>query len=214
MTSAEIVAGIDVGGPRKGFHGVALIGGNYLGKFASQDAATMADWCRNTVSATAVGIDAPCRWSATGRMRPAERELARELVSCFATPSREAAQTNPFYNWMRNGAALFAEIEKYYPLLGAQAPAHGERVCFETFPQAIACALAGERVSARQKGTIRRELLAQAGVATAALTNIDTVDAALCALAAHYFLLNRYRRFGDAATGFIVAPALAELLRA
>jgi hypothetical protein len=32
------VVGIDVGGPRKGFHAVALRDGGYLDKFASPDA--------------------------------------------------------------------------------------------------------------------------------------------------------------------------------
>ena len=65
---------------------------------------------------------------------------------------------------------------------------------------------AGEWVSAKHKGKVRRELLVKANVAIDALTNIDTVDAALCALAAHYVLLGRYRMFGDAQTGFIVVP--------
>jgi len=201
-----------VGGPKKGFHGVALSHGQYLAKFATPDAGQMAEWCRE-IGASAIGIDAPCRWSATGRARPAERALAKELISCFATPSKEAAQSNPFYAWMNNGAALFGKIEQHYALFDGQPLRQGSKVCFETFPQAIACVLAGERVSAKNKGKVRRELLVKANVAIDALTNIDTVDAALCALAAHYVLLGRYRMFGDAQTGFIVVPSIAEMER-
>jgi predicted RNase H-like nuclease len=106
---------------------------------------------------------------------------------------------------MLNGAKLFAALEKSHKLLDDETVA-GQPVCFETFPQAVACALAGERVSAKQKGTVRRGLLVRAGVATEALTNIDRVDAALCALAAHRFLQGRYRKFGDARSGYIVTP--------
>ena len=205
--AVRIAAGIDVGGPKKGFHGVALRDGAYWRKFATQDAAEMAAWCEQEVGAQAVGVDAPCRWSETGRMRPCERALARELISCFATPSMEAAQSNPFYAWMKNGAALFRYLEQDYALFDGQPLRKGARVCFETFPQAIACVLAGARVSAKEKSTVRRALLIQAGVAVEALRNIDTVDAALCALSAHHVLLGHYRAFGEAQSGLIVVPA-------
>ncbi|HSO83698.1 hypothetical protein, partial [Thiocapsa sp.] len=42
---ATIVVGIDVGGPRKGFHAVALREGSYLDKFASREALDVAAWC-------------------------------------------------------------------------------------------------------------------------------------------------------------------------
>ena len=201
----QIAVGIDVGGPKKGFHGVALSHGQYLTKFAKPDVGQMVAWCKE-IGASAIGIDAHCRWSTTGRARPAERALATELISCFATPSKEAAQSNPFYAWMKNGAELFGKIKQHYPLFDGQPLRQGSKVCFETFPQAIACVLAGERVSAKHKGKVRRGLLVKANVAIDALTNIDTVDAALRALPAHYVLLGSYRMFGDAQTGFIVVP--------
>jgi predicted nuclease with RNAse H fold len=75
----SIVAGVDVGGARKGFHAVALRDGVYLDKFAARDAVAVADWCR-TVGARVIGVDAPCRWSLTGRARPAERALMAEGI--------------------------------------------------------------------------------------------------------------------------------------
>jgi predicted nuclease with RNAse H fold len=203
-----IVAGVDVGGQKKGFHGVALRDGQYWCKFATHQAADMADWCKNTVRASAIGIDAPCRWSTTGRARPAERALAKDGISCFATPTLEAAQSNPFYGWMKNGAELFRLVEIDFPLFDGEPVRNRKPVCFESFPQAVACALAGQAVPAKQKAKRRRELLDRAGVDVAALSNIDTVDAALCALAASYFLANRYKKYGEPASGFIVVPDL------
>lgn len=203
-----IVVGIDVGGPKKGFHAVALRDGSYWAKHASADAASLVGWCRQ-IGAQAIGVDAPCRWSLTGRARPAERALAVEGIHAFATPSREAAEGRDFYRWMMNGAELFRLLEVHYRLFDGQLSGH-DAVCFETFPQAVACALAGKLVSAKRKATLRRELLRNSGVDTAPLTNIDTVDAALCAFTAHSLLVGNFKTYGDALAGFIVVPSWAE----
>ncbi|MHB1291862.1 MAG: DUF429 domain-containing protein [Sulfuricella sp.] len=205
LGESRIVIGIDVGGPKKGFHAVALNAGRYWEKFATPDAASMVEWCRQ-IGARAVGVDAPCRWSLTGRARPAERALAAEGIHCFATPSRAAEQSRDFYRWMVNGAELFRLLEAHFPLFDGGNATSGP-VCFETFPQAVACALAGKLVSAKRKGAVRRELLRGAGIDTAPLTNIDTVDAALCALAAHSLFAGSYKTYGDATEGLIVVPA-------
>src|SRR5882724_9437903 len=110
MSTPRVVVGIDVGGPTKGFHAVALRDGGYLAKFAALDTQTIARWCQE-IGALVIGIDAPCRWSLTGRARPAERDLAAEGIYTFATPNREAAEDRAFYRWMLNGAALFRVIE-------------------------------------------------------------------------------------------------------
>jgi len=41
---------------------------------------------------------------------------------------------------------------------------------------------------------------------TEPLTNIDSVDAALCALTAHHFLAGSFKTYGDPETGLIVVP--------
>jgi hypothetical protein len=89
---------------------------------------------------------------------------------------------------------------------GCAAP-NGSRICFETFPQAVACALAGSTVSAKGKATIRRGLLHAAGIDVGPLKNVDSVDAALCALTAHHFLAGSIKTYGDPETGLIVVPA-------
>ncbi len=61
---------------------------------------------------------------------------------------------------------------------------------------------------ARKKSVRRRELLRNAGISD--LTNVDTVDATLCALTAHYILGGNVKTYGDDVEEFIVIPAIME----
>ncbi len=200
----SIVVGVDVGGPKKGFHAVALQDGHYHEQFSTLLPTEIAAWCRR-LTAAAVGIDAPCRWSLTGRARPCERALAAEGLHTFATPSQAKGAVNPFYRWMVNGADLYRCLAPDYHLYNGQRSVSG-RVCVETFPHAVACALAGKTLSAKQKRADRSRLLQAAGIATDALTNLDWIDAALCALAAHHLATGTFKTYGDAAEGLIVVP--------
>lgn len=206
--TSTVVAGVDVGGAKKGYHAVALCGGRNLDLYSSASASSIVAWCQE-VGAQVIGIDAPCRWSVTGRSRPAERALMAKKVWCFSTPTRERAENHPKKNfhWMLAGAELFARLEVTHRLFDGSAVATTERVCFETFPQAVACALAGKVVSAKQKRTIRRELLRQTGLDTSRFTNIDLIDAALCAVTAHRFVLGAIEWVGDAESGVIAVPS-------
>jgi hypothetical protein len=106
---------------------------------------------------------------------------------------------------MLNGARLFNELSSGFPLFsGAAGPRHP--ICFETFPHAIACSLAGKIVRAKHKRDIRRALLEQNGIDTKQLTNIDWIDAALCALTAHGLLTGAVNTYGDVREGFIIVP--------
>lgn len=107
---------------------------------------------------------------------------------------------------MLAGAELFRRLEMTYPLFTGTRGQADEQVCFETFPHAIECALAGKKISAKNKRTVRRELLERAGINTKTLMNIDTIDAALCALTAHYFTAGAFDKYGDATEGIIVVP--------
>jgi predicted nuclease with RNAse H fold len=102
----SIVVGVDVGGPKKGFHAVALQDGQYREQLSTCIAQEAVAWCRR-LKASVVGIDAPCRWSLTGRARPCERALAVEGLQTFATPSQAKGATHPFYRWMVKGAELY-----------------------------------------------------------------------------------------------------------
>ena len=201
--TASVVIGIDVGGTSKGFHAVALQARDIVGRLQTCDPRAVLEWCRQ-YSPAAIGIDAPCRWASAGSGRAAERALALKQIRAFATPSHELARATPFYRWMLNGAALYEALESAFPLFYG-APSRTS-ICFETFPHAVACALAGEIVPAKQKSIRRRALLDDIGVNTAKLSNIDYIDAALCAVAARYLSAGRFRTYGEPASGLIVVP--------
>ena len=205
LSTRSTIVGVDVGGLKKGFHAVALREGQFLQKLATCDPAAVLTWCR-ALKASVIGIDAPCKWSLTGRARPCERELSGSGLSSFSTPSMAIGRVHPFYGWMLNGAELFRLLGPHYRLFDGRSTALSP-VCFETFPHAVACVLAGRTLSAKQKRCDRRRLLSRAGIATDSLTNIDEVDAALCALTAHHFLAGTFKAYGDNAEGYIVVPS-------
>lgn len=203
----SIVIGIDVGSVARGCHAVALKGTRYLKKLNTSDTRVLAEWCKDS-GAIAIGIDAPCHWSSTGRARPAERELMQEKIWCFSTPSIDSAQNHPknHFGWMRCGALLYEHLfSAGYSLYCGNHPTN-QPVCFETFPHAIACALRGEIVSAKRKRQVRPALLRENAIEIEALTNIDWIDAGLCALVAHRLLSDSVKTYGDVQEGFIVVP--------
>ncbi|MGE5524529.1 MAG: DUF429 domain-containing protein [Rhodospirillaceae bacterium] len=205
-----VVAGVDVGGVRKGFHAVALGGGQVIATFAHAAPAAIVDWCLQ-LGAQAVAVDAPCRWSATGRSRAAERELRSEGIQAFATPTLAVATAKPFYRWMVNGAELYLQLARHYVLFDGGE--HERRICLETYPQAVACALATRLLRAKHKRTHRRAVLSDAAVGIVRLTNIDLVDAALCAVAAAYVRAGYYRAYGDGGEGRIFVPGRRNVTR-
>jgi predicted nuclease with RNAse H fold len=204
--SATVVAGVDVGGQMKGFHAVALRARTIVGRSFSCDPTDIATWCKE-IGAAVVAVDAPISWSQTGRARSAERALMQQKIWCFSTPTEKAALEHPtnYFGWMLQGAKLYRALDESL----ARFDGSNERarpIYFETFPHAIACALNGAPVSARNKRKVRSALLAKAAVCCDSLTNIDFVDAALCALAAEHFAHHRYTHYGDAGEGYIVVP--------
>ena len=208
MSKSIVSAGIDVGGQKKGFHAIAMRDHAILGKTSSCDPTEIATWCKES-GAAVVGVDAPISWSKTGRARSAERTLMQQGIWCFSTPTEKAAKAHPtnHFGWMLQGTKLYRALDKSF----ARFDGTNERarpICFETFPHAIACALSGAPVPAKNKYKIRRALLAKAGISCDPLTNIDFVDAALCAFTAHYFARSQYVQYGDTDEGCIVVPRL------
>ena len=127
-------------------------------------------------------------------------------IWCFSTPTRQRAIEHPkdHYGWMLRGEALFQGLKPTHPV---RLPASGQRGCFETFPHAIAWHLTGGKAVASRKRSQRRALLAAAEVDLAELTNIDLVDAALCALAAHHVATGgACQTYGEPDTGLIIVP--------
>jgi predicted nuclease with RNAse H fold len=211
MRSGHTVAGIDVGGTKKGFHLVIMRGHVIVHVSSSTDAVQLHRQCMD-FDVTAVGIDAPSQWAVEGAGRAAERELARERISCFSTPTeaRATANTSGFYEWMFNGARVYQAFVSSHPVLKSR-EYEGTRACFETFPHAITCAyLARDVVSAKLKLMQRRKLLEDLGIDMSRLTSIDYLDAALCAHTAHLLIEGKTRAYGDAQGGLIFVPDRAE----
>lgn len=208
LDSSVPVAGIDIGGSRKGCHLVILRGREVVCSINSQDPEHLASQC-NDFAVEVIGIDSPCCWGSPEQGRCAERALARERIFCFATPTRERAQANRsgFYGWMFNGERVYQTLAVTHPLLSEERYLGG-KVCFETFPHAITCAMLGTNVaSAKYKRLQRRALLEDVGIDTRPLTSIDALDAALCALTAEYLRLGWTKAYGDAESGHIFVPA-------
>lgn len=202
------VVGIDVGGQRKGLHAVALVGGQYSRKLATRDVGTLVDWCCTDARATVIAVDAPCRWSTDGRARPAERQLMENGIWCFSTPTRQRAVEHPknHYGWMLRGEELFKALESSHPFC-SRLPTSIQNCSIETFPHAITWHLNGGKADASRKRSERRSLLARAGIDLSELTNIDLVDAALCALTAYHFATGGgCLAYGEKNTGVIVVP--------
>jgi predicted nuclease with RNAse H fold len=207
MNKNETVAGIDVGGPKKGFHLVILRGADIVHTVSSTEPALLHERCL-AHDVRAVGIDAPSQWGIEGSGREAERALARERISCFATPTQARAQqsTSGFYDWMFNGARVYAAFSASHPVLKTNAYSGG-RASFETFPHAITCAFLGrENASAKLKRAQRRQLIGALGIDTSVVKSIDFIDAALCAIAAQRLIEGTTKAYGDAAGGFIFVP--------
>jgi predicted nuclease with RNAse H fold len=216
MTSRKpstLVIGIDVGGRTKGFHAVALKDGQYHDKFASTEVDQLLNWYVIGLNPSLIAVDAPCRWSITGNSRPAERELQAERIFCFSTPTREAAYSHPTnnYDWMFSGEALYERLEKTHPLCRSL-PTVGAKSCFETFPHAVTWHLRDGNASAKKKRAQRRQLLELHRISTFQLTNIDWVDAAVCALTANLAATGRpMKSFGEPETGQIIVPIYPSL---
>lgn len=193
------VIGIDVGGPKKGFDAVVLEHLDVVERLRTADVAKLCAWCLQRTPQV-VAVDAPCRW------RAAERAFVAQAVNCYFTPTQQRARGHKFYAWMLPGADLFAALEQHFPLFldaGSSRPAS-----IETFPHAVASALAGRVVSAKpaDKRRVRSELLRRAGLALTEHETLDQLDALLCALAARAFALGRFTAHGDTAGGYIVVP--------
>ena len=178
-----IVAGIDVGGARKGFHAVLLEGRRVVDQRNTSDAEALARWCHR---AERIAIDAPCGWALAGqRSRLCERQPLAAGIHCFATPTREAARASRsnFYGWMLRGEALYAALQGHGVPIARTAQALQARCCFESFPHGITIALSPQlEVKAPLKLEQRPGLLERFGVALGGLSSIDWVDAAVCAL--------------------------------
>jgi len=208
ISSHPSVVGVDVGGARKGFHAVALENGQFKAFKKTVHIPELVEWCVQSIDAITIAIDAPCRWSRDSRGRLAERQLMKKRISCFSTPKRGQAIEHPkgYYDWMLRGEGLYRKLQKSHPMYGGQTIS-GTKTCFETYPHAITWHLRSGDAHATLKRSQRIEILCRYGIETTSLTNMDWIDAALCALTASLACSGEpLAIYGEPKTGFIVVP--------
>ena len=205
MTSHYTTIGIDVGGIKKGFHAVANRNGQYFAQIHAQSPDEVATWA-HAHQPSAIAIDAPSMFSLEGASRQAERELVKHGMRCFYTPTRTLATQSHFYDWVFNG-------ERLYQALGLpifMGDPHQKPCLIETFPHGIQISLWAYEKAASPEGskqsTRQYTLATLVNYDTSALTCIDFIDAALCAVTADFFVNQEYTAYGSETDGFIIMP--------
>ena len=205
MASHNITIGIDVGGIKKGFHAVANRDGLYFAQLHSINPDEIAAWVLSH-NPIAVAIDAPSMFSLNSGSRKAERELVSNGMRCFYTPTRALAAKSRFYDWVFNGELLYQKLG--LPIfMGEQS----QKTCvIETFPHAVQMSLwAGDPNPVGNKRSVRESTLAlKENYDTSQLSNIDFIDAALCAVSADYFAHHQFIAYGCKTEGYIVLPKI------
>ena len=124
------LAGVDVGGRKKGFH-LAVIEGDRVTELDHYPDAQPLAAHLIELKPLAVGIDSPPEWAPEGqKSRPAEREFAKKKICGIRyTPDLATAQAHPgtYYEWIFNGMELWDALR--------QDPTLKDRL-FEVFPTA------------------------------------------------------------------------------
>jgi predicted nuclease with RNAse H fold len=205
MTSLNTTIGIDVGGIKKGFHAVANRTGKYLAQFHSSNADEIAAWVLDH-QPSVIAIDAPSMFSLQGNSRQAERDLVKNGMRCFYTPTRELAAKSRFYDWVFNGERLYQALG--LPIFSGE---QNDAPCMiETFPHGIQISLWGNDHQYCPEGgklSVRKNTLVEKShYDTSQLSCIDFVDAALCAVTADYFFNRQFTSYGCITDGFILMP--------
>ena len=184
--------GVDVGGRRKRFDVASIEGSRLVGLKARLSVGEVVEWVRAD-EPEVVAVDSPRSCAPPGSThRPAEKELRDAVCGIRWTPPESELRGNPYYEWIVEGLALYAEL--------ADLPVE----VIECFPTASWTRWHGPR------GKLTRAAWTRAGAAALNLhglpsrTNQDQRDAIAAALTARDYAQGRAEAFGD-----IVVP-LAE----
>ena len=145
-------AGVDVGGPRKGFDFAVI---DRRGLVALERVASPRDVARRLAvfAPRVVAVDSPRRAARHGESsRACERELARRVCGIRYTPDERALHSHPggYYDWILNGLDLYAELAALDAV--------------ECFPTAMWTRLAGPR-GRRSRAAWSRDALAALAIA-------------------------------------------------
>lgn len=201
------VGGIDVGGPRKGFHASLIRLDGSIDLYHSCSEVDVAKWFRDQETGI-IAIDAPCQWRHDPKPRTAETALVRLGIRCFFTPDRDRAVNHPtgYFDWMLQGERLYHSLAISHKIYQGDLSSNPSNVCFETFPHAVSTLLSGKITGKSSKFEQRSHILLNHGLKLPAKIGIDHVDALICALTAVYFLGNLFQSLGDRESGLIVLP--------
>ena len=207
LNNTNTTIGIDVGGVKKGFHAIAHRDGSYMDQLHSTNPDEIVNWALS-FQPIVIAIDAPSMFSQNERSRKAERDLVHHGMRCFYTPTRALAAKSRFYDWVFNGEQLYQKLG--LPIFMGN---HTNRPSIiETFPHAIQLSLWADDLASSPQGTklsVREQTLRlKANYDTSQLSNIDFIDAALCAVSADYFANHQYVTYGCDVDGFIVLPKI------
>jgi predicted nuclease with RNAse H fold len=184
--------GVDVGGRRKGFD-VALVEHRRLVDVRSrQSVEDVVAWVSSAGPAV-VAIDGPRSCAAPGHThRPEEKALRDAVCGIRWTPALVELESNPHYEWIVQGLALYRALE------------HQPVEVIECFPTAAWTRWLGPRAGRRRSTWTRDGLEALQLEDLPTRTNQDARDAVAAALTARDYERRRFEAFGD-----IIVPATA-----
>ncbi|MDP8943383.1 MAG: DUF429 domain-containing protein [Actinomycetota bacterium] len=190
-------AGVDVGGPRKGFDAAVIDeAGVVAGPTRLPSVQGTVEWLAGHAPRV-VAVDSP-RGPARDEAlsRDGERSLAAAVCGIRYTPNRSALEGNAsYYGWILNGLALYEALERERPRAGW--------TVIECFPTASWTRLAGPRRERRRAAWTRDAVRGLGLEGLPPRTNQDGRDALAAAKTAQLFeLRGATERFGD-----IVVPA-------
>lgn len=143
------VAGIDVGGDKKGCHLVVLKGTSILCSVNSKAPEDLVQVCAEH-DVVAVGIDSPCQWRSADGARQAERELARKGNHLILDPY-PAARSLQCQEFLRLDVQRRAGVPGTRPNL----PASGGKGLFERARELRDFPLCHNLCHARQRRCLR-----------------------------------------------------------
>lgn len=196
ISNCERWAGVDVGGPRKGFHVAVVDGGRLLaGPVRLKEPKDVVEFLREW-KPRGVAVDSPRSPAPDGQLsREGERRVAREVCGIRYTPDRRGLEANrTYYGWVLHGLDLYAA------LTSAQFRA------IECFPTASWTRWAGPRGKA-PRSQWSRGALDRLGLANVpARVGQDGRDAIAAAMTAYADEKNCVDRFGDIVVPKPVTP--------
>lgn len=185
--TVRVWAGVDVGGRRKGFH-LAVVDGSSLvdGPVRLGSPRAVIDRLRESRPGL-IAVDGPRVAAPAGlSSRPCERAFAAAgICSLRYTPDRRAIASNPHYEWIAQGLALYAALDR------------AGFAAIECFPTASWTRWLGPR-GAEPRSAWSGRALAQLGLGSVPeRLSQDDRDAIGAALTARAHDLGRCEAYGD-----------------